>query len=165
MLARLFAAGLFASMVTSGLSAESLADRVSEAKADWMFGKWEAETDNGDKVSLNISWDLDKKVVVLHVKTGEMESKGYTAMDPESSEAKYISFDNRGSVGKGTWGMESEELVLRTEAVTAEGQKRKMGFVFAGSASEGLQVRMHSIGSSGDLDTPARMTLKFKKQK
>ena len=53
----------------------SLESLVSEAKADWMFANWQAETENGDKVTLNVSWDLEKHLAVLHVKIGDMESK------------------------------------------------------------------------------------------
>jgi hypothetical protein len=166
MMARYLAVGVLAVLTSLATQAQqSLADLVTEAKADWMFGAWEAQTDNGDSVRLNVSWDLEKHVVVLHVKMGDVESKGYTTLDPASREARYFSFDNRGSVGKGSWGMESEELVLRTESQSSERGPRKVAFVFTGSASEGLQVRMQAINESGGLVTPARMTLKFKKQK
>jgi hypothetical protein len=142
----------------------SLENLVSEAKADWMFAKWQAETENGDKVTLNVSWDLEKHVVVLHVKVGDMESKGYTVLEPKAELPKYYSFDNRGSVGKGSWNMENGDLVLRVESEVPDGGPRKTAFVFTGTASTGLQVSMHSVDNSGDLATPARMTLKFKKQ-
>jgi hypothetical protein len=166
MMARYLAVGLWACLASLGACAQqSLADLVTEAKADWMLGAWEAQTDNGDTVRLNISWDLDKHVVLLHVKTGDLESKGFTVLDPASREARYFSFDNRGSVGKGVWGLESEALVLRTESQSPERGPGKVAFVFTGSAGEGLQVRMHAINESGGFATPARMTLKFKKQK
>jgi hypothetical protein len=149
----------------SAWAQNSLSSLVTEADAEWMFGQWQAETDSGGSVTLNISWDLDKNVVVLHVKTPDMESKGYTVLEPKAEQPKYYSFDNRGSVGKGSWNMEGSELVLRVESETADQGTRKMGVVFTGSASTGLQVRIHSIDSSGDLATPARMNLKFKKQK
>jgi hypothetical protein len=166
MTARSLAALLLACLASlSAQAQQSLAELVTEAKADWMFGQWEAQTDNGDTVRLNVSWDLDKHVVVLHVQAGEVNSKSYTVLDPTSREARYVSFDNRGSVGKGTWAMESDELVLRTESQSSERGPWKVAFVFTGNASEGLQVRMHTINESGGLVTPARMTLKFKKQK
>src|SRR5262245_19165291 len=95
---------------------ESLRDLVSEAKTEWMVGKWEATGDNGETITLDIQWDLDKHVMLMHVTTPNMESKGYTFVEPGTREAKYVSFDNRGSVGKGAWSMESDELVLRTES-------------------------------------------------
>ena len=142
----------------------SLESLVSEAKADWMFAQWQAETDNGDKVALNVSWDLEKHVVVLHVKFGDIESKGFTVLEPKAELPKYYSFDNRGAVGKGSWNMENGDLVLRVESESPDRGPRKTAFVFAGTSSTGLQVSMHDVDSSGDLATPARMTLKFKKQ-
>jgi hypothetical protein len=138
---------------------------VSEAKADWMFGQWQGSTENGASVTLNFSWDLEKHVVVLHVKTPDMEAKGYTVMEPNADFPKYYSFDTQGAVGKGSWNMEGSELVLRVDSEIPDRGSRKVGFVFTGSAETGLEVRAHGIDSSGDLATPARMTIKFKKQK
>lgn len=164
MIARSLAVGLLACTVAISAHAQrSLDNLVSEANAEWMFGKWQAETENGETVTLNVSWELDKHAVLLHVKVGEMESKGYTVIEPKAEMPKYYSFDNRGTVGKGSWNMEDNELVLRVESEGPE-QTAKMGFVFGGSASSGLTVKMHSIESSGELATPARMTFKFKKK-
>ncbi len=148
----------------SAYAQDSLESLVSNTKADWMFGKWQSETENGDKVTLAVSWDLEKHVIVLHVNAGDVEAKGYTVLEPKAELPKYYSFDNRGSVGKGSWNMENGDLVLRLETETPERGSRKSAFVFAGTPSTGLQVSMHNIDSSGDLATPARMTLKFKKQ-
>jgi hypothetical protein len=166
MIARCFSVGIFTCLLAFSAQAQrSLESLVSEANAEWMFGNWQAQTDSGDTVTLNIVWDLEKHVVVLHVKTSDMESKGYTVIEPRVDLPKYYSFDNRGSVGKGSWNVEGGDLVLRVESETAERGARKAAFVFTGSSGTGLQVRMHSVDSSGDLATPARMTLKFKKQK
>lgn len=165
MISRFFAVGLAASMVAFGATAQqSLQDLVSEANAEWMMGKWEATTDNGDTVNLTFQWDLEKRLVVLHVKAPDMESKGYTYIEPGNPEPKYMSFDTRGSVGKGSWAMESGEIVLRTESRTAERGPWKAAVVFGGSSSSGLKIRMHQIDDSGDLVTPARFELAFKKK-
>jgi hypothetical protein len=166
MIARYVGIGLLACFVSLSAHAQrSLESLVTEAGAEWMFGKWEAASDNGDSVTLTVSWDLDKHVAILHVKTPDMESKGYTVKDPKSEEIKYVSFDNRGSVGKGSWAMEGGDLVLRVESESADRGPWKAGFIFGGSASEGLQVSMHNVDSSGDLEKPARRSFKFKKQK
>ena len=144
---------------------QQLADLVSEAKAEWMLGKWEAQTDNGSTLVLGIAWDLDKHVVVFHGKGTDMEFKGYSALEPGSGEVKYTGFDNRGVITKGVWGMEADELVLRVESQTPDRGSRKMAVVFTGNATEGLQVRLHQLNDSGGLVSPARTTYKFKKQK
>ena len=166
MIVRYIAVGLFACMVAFTTQAQrSLDSLVSEAGAEWMFGQWQAQSDNGDTVTLTVSWDLEKHVVLLHVKASDMESKGYTVIEPKSEMPKYYSFDNKGSVGKGSWAMEGSDLVLRVESESSSRGPWKVGFIFGGSASEGLKVSMHSIESSGDLATPARTTFKFKKAK
>jgi len=166
MIVRYLAVGLFACLLSFSAQAQrSLASLVSDAEAEWMFGKWQAQTENGDAVTLDVSWDLEKHVVLLHVKVGDMESKGYTVMEPKAELPKYYSFDNKGSVGKGSWNMENGDLVLRVESESPERGPWKSGFVFTGNASTGLQVRMHNVDSSGDLATPARVTFKFKKEK
>ena len=166
MIVRHLGVGLLACLVSfSALAQRSLENLVSDADAEWMFGKWQAQTDNGDAVSLNVSWDLDKHVVLLHVKVGDMESKGYTVMERNVEQPKYYSFDNRGTVGKGSWNMENSDLTLRVESESPDRGPTKTAFVFTGSATTGLQVRMHSVDSSGDLVTPARATFKFTKEK
>jgi len=166
MIARYIAAGLLACALSfSALAQNSLENLVSDQSVEWMFGNWQAQADNGDTVTLSISWDLAKHVVALHVKTAEMESKGYTVMEPKEDRPKYYSFDDKGSVGKGSWDQENGDVVLRVETETSGRPAWKAGFVFSGSASTGLQVRMHNIDSSGDLVTPAKATYKFKKQK
>src|SRR5512136_731266 len=166
MIARYLAVGVLAGILSCSAHAQGSLERlVSDATAEWMFGQWEGQSENGDTVTLNVSWDLEKHVVVLQVKTGEVEAKGYTVLEPKAELPKYYSFDNRGSVGKGSWNMENGELVLRVDSESPSRGPWKAGFVFTGSASTGLQVRMHAIDGSGDLATPARASFKFKKQK
>lgn len=165
MIARYVAIGLVAcSAWLAALAQESLADLVDEANASWMLGKWEAEIDSG-KVTLEFSWDLDKHVVVLHGKTPDLEFKGYTAREPGSmNEVNYYGFDNRGSVTKGAWTLEGDELVLKVETRSAT-RTTKMGVVFAGNATDGLVLRLHGLDTFGNLVTPARAELKLKKVK
>jgi hypothetical protein len=144
---------------------ENLADLVAQAKADWMLGKWEATDDGGRPISFQISWDLDKHVVVFQVKMNEAEFKAYSALDQETRQVTYISFDNHGVINRGSWGLENEELVLRVEGYEAQRGKWKAAAVFTGTPTEGLQVRLHGVDSSGSLVSPARNIYKFKKQK
>jgi hypothetical protein len=147
----------------SAQAQQTLEDLVGEASADWMLGKWEASTDNGGTVTLEFSWDLDKHVIVLHGKMPDSEFKGFSALDPAAHEVKYTGFDNKGTLSKGVWGLEGGELTLRVESQSAD-RTVKMGAVFSGSASEPLQVRIHRVDESGNLSSPARMNLKFKKK-
>lgn len=165
MIAHHVAIGLFACMVSFSAQAQrSLESLVSEAKAEWMFGQWQSALPNGESLTLNISWDLEKHIVQLHLKAPGSETKGYTVMEPKSETPKHYSFNSGGTVAKGAWAMEGGDLVLRVEAEHAALKPWKQGFVFSGSASDGLTVRIHGIDGSGNL-TPAGETLKFKKTK
>ncbi len=165
MIARIVAVGFFLSVAGFNAAAQmSLPEMVSQAKADWMFGRWEASTESGQTVSLNVSWDLDKHAVTFHVKAPDVEAKSFSVKDPSGEEVKYFAFDSRGSITKGTWALEGDELVLRTETQIPDRGTEKAAVVFGGSASEGLKVRMHSLDTSGDMVTPPRFSLKMKKQ-
>ncbi len=143
----------------------TLADLVSQADAEWMLGKWEAQLENGGTVTLDVSWDLDKHVIVQHGKMNDTEFKGYTVVEPGVTAPKYVSFDTRGTVGKGSWAMEDGNLTLRLESNSPERGVSKMAVVYAGSAGEGLEVRLYRVNDSGELDSSAALTVKFKKQK
>lgn len=164
MIARTLILGLLSCAIWVSAQAQTtLEDMVSQGNAGWMLGKWETSSGDGN-TSLNFAWDLDKKVIVLHGKIGDMEFKGYSAIEPGTSEVRYVGFDTRGTVTRGSWGMESEELTLRIESKSEE-RTTKMAAVFTGSASDGLEVRLHAVNDSGSLATPARTTLKLKKAK
>lgn len=157
----LFAA-LFALFTVMQSQAQSLEEMAKDAKIEWMIGKWQAESDNG-AVTLHFAWELVKKAVMLHVKTPDMESKGYTVKDPGGEDLLYFAIDNHGAITKGKWSAENDELVLRMESKTGDGT-RKMAVVFSGSESKGLKVKLYGLNGA-ELDSTPRMELSFKKQK
>jgi hypothetical protein len=141
----------------------SLAGLVDEANYGWVFGQWKATTDSGSPITLKVSWDLDRKVAVLHITTEDMESKGYTVLAPGAENPTYFAADNRGSVSRGEWNYEGGDLVLRLETSRPDDSPMKWAAVFTGSPSAGLEVRMHGVESWGGLSYPARWSMKFKK--
>jgi len=147
---------------TNTQAQQTLADLVQEANAGWMVGSWKATTDDGGTFALNLSWDLDRHVVVMHGKGDDMEFKGYTALEPASDQVNYVGFDNRGAISKGKWAMEDGELVLRVESRSDRGTT-KMAAVFASASGGGLNLRLHQVDQWGNLVTPQQMLLRFKK--
>lgn len=143
---------------------QSLADLVREAGHDWMIGRWEGSTDDGSTLTHSFAWDLDKHVVVMRGKAGEMEYMGVTALDPVSKEPRYIGFDSRGSISKGTWSEESGAVVLKLESDTADGSKRRMGVSFKKAGNGNLELGLHRVEDSGEVVQPAGATIMLKKQ-
>ncbi|HOY56736.1 MAG TPA: hypothetical protein PK640_01200 [Verrucomicrobiota bacterium] len=164
-MARAIALGLLTCATWTGLLAQTtLEDMVDQGNASWMLGKWQGSTDDATTVTLEFSWDLNKHVVVMHGKVGDdMEFKGYSALEPGTSEVKYTGYDNRGALSRGTWNLEAGELTLRLESKTAD-KNTKMAAVFTGSPTQGLEVRLHGVSDYGSISYPARATLKLKKQ-
>ena len=165
MITRYLALGLLAGTLAFSSNAQtSLKSLVAENSVEWIFGSWKGEGDKGVTCTLDMSWDLDKHLIVLHVKFADMESKGFTVLEPNDERPKYYSVDSRGSVAKGSWDKENDEMVLRVTASSAERGSRKMAFVFSGSPEKGLQVRLHAIDSDDNLEKEPKETFKFKKQ-
>ena len=160
---RYFLAALTALLMGTNTQAQqTLADMVQDANAGWMIGSWKAPTDNGGTFTMNLSWDLDRRVVVLHGKGDDMEFKGYSALEPGGDQVTYVGFDNRGAISKGAWGMENGELVLRVSSQTDQGTW-KMAAVFTSASGGGLNLRLHRIDDSGDMISPEQTLLRFKK--
>ena len=141
---------------------QTLADLVQEANAGWMMGSWKATTDDGSAFTLNLSWDLDRHVVVMHGKGDDMEFKGYSALEPASDEVDFCRVrqsrrDQQGNVGHGRRGSGSEGR-SRSDRGTL-----KMAAVFASASGGGLNLRLHQIDQWGNLVTPEQTLLRFKK--
>lgn len=140
----------------------TLADLVEEANAGWMIGTWKATTDEGGAFTLSFAWDLGRRVIALHGKGDDVEFRGFSLLEPGSDEVSYMGFDNRGSVSRGKWAMENDELVLRVESRTEEGTS-KMAAVFTAAANGGLNLRLHRMDDWGGLISPEQTLLRFKK--
>lgn len=142
----------------------TLADLVSEAQAEWMFGSWEGTTGDGTTLTHSFAWDLDKKVVVMRGKAGGTSYLGVASMDPVTGEPKYVGFDSEGSQSTGTWADESGAVALRLETTGADGTKRKWAVVFGRASGGDLEIRLHQVDQWGYLDYPAAMTVTLKKK-
>lgn len=143
----------------------TLAGLVGEAQAEWMFGTWEATTGDGTAVTHSFVWELDKKIIIMRGKAGEMSYLGVSSMNAATGEPKYVGFDNQGNQSTGTWADEGGDVALRIESSGPDGEKRKMAIVFGRASGGDLEIRLHQVDQWGYLDYPAGMTLKLKKKK
>lgn len=143
---------------------QSLVELVDEARAHWMLGTWEGPTNDGTLLTHTFAWDLDRKVIVMRGKAGEMAYLGVTAIDPATGDPRYTGFDNRGAVSKGTWAEEAGDLALTLESHSPTDGKRKMGVVFGRGADGGLELRLHAVDDWGYLRYPAGAVVKMKKK-
>ena len=157
--------GVCAALSAFAQSPGSLSDLVRDAGGDWMIGSWEGSTGDGGTLTHSFAWDLDKQIVVMRGKAGDMQYMGVTALDPVSKEPRYVGFDSRGTVSKGTWSEDSGTLVLKLESESAESGKRKMGISFKKSGDGGLEIGLHRVDDNGAVAQPAGGTITLKKVK
>ena len=145
---------------------QSLEEVVQEAGVQWAFGRWKGQTENGDTIIQQVRWDLDKHIVAHRGQIGDqIKFMGITGVNPETGDATYTGFDNRGGTSKGTWTMEGGDLVLRIEGVSPDGNTWKGAVVFAQAGDKKLEMRMHSLDQWGDLEYPARFSITLTKMK
>ena len=165
MLARTLTLALvFAGSVLTASAQQSLVDLVSEAQAEWLLGTWEGTMDDGSAVTHSFAWELDKKVIVMKGKLGEMAYLGVTAMDPGTNEPKYSGYDSRGGVSNGSWTEESGDVALTMESTNPTEGTRKFAVVFGKASGGKLEFRMHGIDDWGSLNYPAWGTIELKKK-
>ncbi len=142
---------------------QSLVQLVNEAQAHWMMGTWEGTTDDGATLTHSFAWDLDRQVVVMRGKAGDMAYMGVTAIDPATGEPTYTGFDNRGAVSKGAWSEEAGDVALTLDSHSPTQGKRKMAVVFGRGSAGTLELRLHGVDDWGYLRYPAGAVVKMKK--
>ena len=90
-------------MTFSAQAQVSLADRIAEAGTDWLIGSWQAETDDGNTLTLAYSWVIKDRVVAARFKSSDNESYSLIAVNPDTGEIEQVGYDSQGRKSKGTW--------------------------------------------------------------
>jgi hypothetical protein len=143
---------------------QTLAEMVDEAGVAWLVGEWTGETDNGETIKLSFAWDLNKRVVSLHLTTSEMESKGMIGVDPVSKEIRYVAYDNRGGSGTGVWSAVDTKAILKYRGWNPDGEPRRMGVSFAKLSADTMKLELFGLTSGDELEDTARATIQFKRK-
>ena len=144
---------------------QKLGDLVTEGGFDWMMDKWQATTDQGDKVELVYKWELDKHLVTIQLKFTNYEYRGMIFYVPAEEKIVQIGADNQGGSGKGTWDADGNKAVLKTEHTGPDSQTNKIGYAFSKVDADTMKVEAYEVYSSGELADYPNFTAEFKRQK
>ncbi len=153
-------------IVAGGANAQQkLGDFVAEGGFDWLIGKWQATTDEGDKVELVYEWGLEKYMANIRFKTPDFEYRGMIFYKPTEDKIVQVGVDNQGGNGKGTWEAQGNKAVLKHEHTGADRQSSKMGFAHSKVDANAMKWEIYEVYSSGELADYPNFTVDFKRQK
>jgi len=132
-----------------------LGDVISEYGFDWLIGRWEASTDEGQKITIQYRWALDKNLVLVNFQMDEYAMQGMIFFKPLEEEVVQFGVDNRGGYSKATWAPDGDKAVAKYEFISATGEVRKMAITHAKVTRKMFKAEMFAIEDDGTLaDTP-----------
>ncbi len=158
-------AAIFVILADGASAQQKLGDFVTEGGFDWMMGRWQATTDQGDEVELVYKWELDKHLVTFHLKRQNYEYRGMIFYVPTEEKIVQIGADNQGGSGKGTWDADGNKAVLKSEHTRADGQTDKMGMAHSKVDADTMKVEVYELDSSGELADYPSFTMECKRRK
>jgi hypothetical protein len=160
----LLAAGLVI-WTSSAAAQEKLGDLVEEAGFNWMIGRWTATTDDGQEIEMTYRWDLDKYLAITDFKMGEYAYRGMIFYVPSEQKVVEVGVDNRGGTAKGTWDMEGEKAISKSERTQADGETIRAAMLHSKGDAETMKVAVYQIQETGEQADEPWATLQFKRQK
>ena len=160
----LLAAGLL--IWTSATAAqEKLGDLVEEAGFNWMIGRWTATTDDGQQIEMLYRWGLDRYMVNVDFKMGEYAYRGMIFYVPAEEKVVEVGVDNRGGTAKGTWEIDGEKAVSKSDRTQADGETVKAAMIHSKVNGKTMKVAVYQVEASGEQADEPWATLEFRRQK
>jgi len=162
----LLAAAAILVILAAGASAQQkLGDLVTEGGFDWMIGRWQTTTDQGEKVDLVYKWELNKNLITLGFKVGDFEGRGMIYYVPAENKVVQVNVDNRGGIAKCTWDADGDKAVVRLEYTPVEGEIRRMASVHSKVDANTMKEEFYTMDSNGRLAEEPLGTYEYKRQK
>ena len=144
---------------------EKLGDLVEEAGFNWMIGRWTATTDDGQEIEMTYRWSLDRYMATVDFKMGEYAYRGMIFYVPSEQKVVEIGVDNRGGTAKGTWDMEGEKVVSKSERTQANGEIMKAAMLHSKVNGKTMKVTVYQVESNGEQAKEPWATMEIKRQK
>jgi L-ascorbate metabolism protein UlaG (beta-lactamase superfamily) len=110
---------------SQALAQSSLRDMVTERGFDWLIGHWEAVNDQGQKINVVYSWELDGHMIAIDFKMDQFAYKGMIVHIPSRDSVVEVGIDNKNTSVKGTWEATDDKAISKTERTDASGNTIK----------------------------------------
>ena len=150
---------------SAAVAQEKLGDLVEEAGFNWMIGRWTATTDDGQEIEMTYKWGLDRYLATVDFKMGEYAYRGMIFYVPNEQKVVEVGVDNRGGTAKGTWDMEGEKAISKSERTQADGETMNSAMLHSKVDAETMKVAVYQIQETGEQADEPWATLQFKRQK
>jgi len=150
---------------TAAKAQQKLGDLVTEGGFDWMIGRWEHETDAGDKLQVIYKWELNKHMISMRFKMGGYESYGMIFYKPLENEVVQVGADNMGGFSKGTWDTDGERAISKSEYTGAGGEIRRFAVAHSKVDADTMKAEVYELDSDGNLAEQPGFTVQYKRQK
>jgi arylsulfatase A-like enzyme len=156
---------LLAVTAVPAVAQQTLGDLVSQAGYEGVIGKWAATDNQGRQCTVEYKWALDKHVILVDAKIGELAYHGMIMYQPYDVQPTQVGADNMGGIWNGTWDQDYDGLVNRQERINPDGNKEKLEHVYTLLDTDTFKVKEYPVGSDGWRASSPRGELTFKRQK
>jgi hypothetical protein len=157
-------AGL-AILASQAAAQPKLGDLVTEAGFDWMIGRWTGTTDDGQNIEAAYRWGLDKYLVSFDFKMGDYAYQGMIFYLSGKDEVVEVGVDNEGGTAKGTWNIEYDKAISKSERTQAYGETMRVAIIHSKVDARTMKVELRGLDSSGEVTDESFGTLQFKRQR
>jgi hypothetical protein len=154
-------------LITCGAQAKAqqrLADIVRQYDLEWGIGKWVATTDEGDKVQMEYKWQLDKNLLIMHLKWPNFEYHGMIFYKVMQDQVVLIGVDNHGGNGKGTYELDGDKLILKYEHSTADWETHRMALAYSKVDEQTMKLEVYGMDEGGEIEDQPRSSHNYKRQ-
>ncbi len=157
--------GLAAILAGPAAAQDTLGDLVAQGGYDWLAGRWVATTDEGQEVTFEQRWVLDRHAIVSSFQMGDLAYQGLIVYVPYREEILQIGADNKGGAWSGVWRDEYGTAVYRMERKQPDGEIQRAEIVHSRIDVDTLKATMYPIESNGYRASQPWATLTYKRQK
>lgn len=157
--------GLAAILAGPVAAQDTLGDLVAQGGYDWLAGRWVATTDEGQEVTFEQRWVLDRHAIVSEFRMGDLAYRGLIVYVPYREEIIQVGADNHGGAWEGTWRDEYGSAVHRMERKQPDGQIQRAEIVHTWVDADTMRATMYPIEPGGYRASEPWARLTYKRQK
>lgn len=142
----------------------TLGDLVEMGGFGWLIGNWAATTDQGQSFSSSYRWSMNKNLINVTFKFGEVEGLGMIFYAPQEGKVMQVGADSRGSVTKGFWDADGDNLVATLDYVSLDGNKGKIAINYTKIDGKTMKVAFYGLDESGERTGDPWASVEYKRQ-